>query len=653
MRRHSVDQFMYQTRIAMHITGRDTRKRIASMFMMIGVVIWSGASAIGLSIGALIIINEILSFVVVKAMPKGQSDKSIAIGLAFWGLNCTLILVYLSISIVLGNSPSIAFMIAGYLWLFGIYVHTSNSYSFLPFYNWSLMLPSFLVAFGLLYVSSNHQIYPASRVEWLVVAMLMVIYIVNTIETMDKHDDTQAALARARSELNSRLEELEHLTRHDKLTGLKNRLGFDEGLRSALLATKNLEHLSVFLIDLDDFKPINDSYSHLAGDAVLVAIANSLARIAGPDAIVARLGGDEFAAVIPDISSQEAALRLASYMIRAFNASVRFQEKQLRVGASIGIAFASGDLNKPSELLACADQAMYHAKADLAQKAVLYNPADFPVRATLEDRNALQRAIQEEQIQPYYQPKICLKSRNVVGFEALARWEHPQKGMLCPADFLPLVTEFGLHGDLLMKVAKQVLCDMDKMHIAGCDIGQMSINVPEVTLATLSGRAELSGLIAKFPHLRKNLTFEITEDVFIARAGEMIQRSIAFFRTEGIRVSLDDFGTGFASFQHLRVLEFDELKLDTAFVGGLGIDPAADILVKGFLAIGKGLGVQIVAEGVKTQSQVDLLSQMGCEVVQGHFFGAEMTATQAIELLHKTPECPMTSTKGAVSRAAS
>lgn len=197
MRRHSVDQFMYQTRIAMHITGRDTRKRIASMFMMIGVVIWSGASAIGLSIGALIIINEILSFVVVKAMPKGQSDESIAIGLAFWGLNCTLILVYLSFSIVLGNSPSIAFMIAGYLWLFGIYVHTSNSYSFLPFYNWSLMLPSFLVAFGLLYVSSNHQIYPASRVEWLVVAMLMVIYIVNTIETMDKHDDTQAALARA------------------------------------------------------------------------------------------------------------------------------------------------------------------------------------------------------------------------------------------------------------------------------------------------------------------------------------------------------------------------------------------------------------------------------------------------------------------------
>jgi EAL domain-containing protein (putative c-di-GMP-specific phosphodiesterase class I) len=198
-----------------------------------------------------------------------------------------------------------------------------------------------------------------------------------------------------------------------------------------------------------------------------------------------------------------------------------------------------------------------------------------------------------------------------------------------------------------MKMAKQVLCDMDKMHHAGCNAGQMSINVPEVTLATLSGRAELSDLIAQFPHLRKNLTFEITEDVFIARAGDMIQRSIASFRAEGIRVSLDDFGTGFASFQHLRILEFDELKLDTAFIGGLGVDPAAEVLVKGFLAIGKGLGVQIIAEGVETQNQVDLLSQMGCEVVQGHVFGAAMTATETIEMLQNDAICTLGSTTDA------
>lgn len=639
MRRNSIDQFMYQTRISMHISARDTRKRLSASFMMIALIVWADAAHMALMIGIAVVIIEAVALVVINAMPKGQSDKAITIGVTFWIINWVSMLVFLSLSFVLAQSGSIAFIIAAYLWLFGIYVHTSNSFSFLPIYNWTLMVPAFSAAFGLFYVSSQQQIFFASRTEWLVVAMLMVVYIVNTIETMNMHTDTQAALARACSESNARLAELEHLTRHDKLTGLKNRIGFDEGLRTALLKTTNLERLSVFLIDLDDFKPINDSYSHLAGDAVLVAIANSLSRIAGPDAIVARLGGDEFAAVIPDISSPEAALRLASYMMRAFNAPVRFQEKQLRVGASIGIAFANASLTKPSELLACADQAMYHAKADLTNKSVLYDPANFPSRATLEDRNALQLAIQDEQIQPYYQPKVCLNTLKIVGFEALARWEHPQKGILNPTAFLPLVAEFGLHSELLMKMAKQVLADMDEMQRAGCDTGQISINVPEVTLATLSGRAELSDLIAKFPHLRKNLTFEITEDVFIARAGEIIQRSIAFFRAEGIRVSLDDFGTGFASFQHLRVLEFDELKLDTAFVEGLGVDPAAEVLVNSFLAIGKGLGVQIVAEGVETQSQANLLAQMGCEVVQGHYFGAAMTAKQAIEMLQNNTIC--------------
>lgn len=287
----------------------------------------------------------------------------------------------------------------------------------------------------------------------------------------------------------------------------------------------------------------------------------------------------------------------------------------------------------PDELCAGADQAMYRAKSDPEASVVLYRSDEFAPRLTLEDRNILSQAIQKNQILPHYQPKVSPKSGKILGFEALARWNHPERGIIEPKDFLPMVTEFGLHGDLLGHMAQQVLTDMDKIVKAGLDCGQISINVPEVTLATLSGRSELASKIDAYPHLRKHLTFEITEDVFIARSGDMIQRSITFFRKSGIRVSLDDFGTGFASFQHLRVLEFDELKLDTSFVQGLGVDPAAGVLVDSFLSIGKGLGVQVVAEGVESRAQLSLLQQMGCEVVQGHLFGAAMPLHEAITLL--------------------
>ncbi len=635
MRHNWLDQFLYQTRISMHISERDTTKRLATTAMMVGVGIWAGNTRTSLLIGCTIVFFEIIGLALMRLMPRRDFQSMALVSVAFWCVNFLSVMPYLAFSVLLASHSSIAFVVAAYLWLFGIYVHTSNSFSFLPIYNWSLMTPAFGAAFLLFYVSATHPIVEGTTAHWLLAAAMMGIYIVNTIETMEKHNDTQAALAQARTDAITRMHELEHLTRHDKLTGLKNRVAFDEELAEALQNKTRLAGLAIFLIDLDDFKPINDSYSHMAGDAVLVAAANSLMRIAGPDATVARLGGDEFAAVIPNISSDEAALRLGGYIVRALNAPVRFKEKQLQVGASVGIARASPSMNKAADLCAGADQAMYRAKGDLGQKTVLFDRDAFPVRPTLEDRNTLYNAICDKQIRPYYQPKICLKTGRVAGFEALARWEHPTRGMLRPKDFLPMVSDFGLHGDLLMHMARQVLEDIDEIQRNNLDCGQISINVPEVTLATLSGRSELAALIDEFPHLQSHVTFEITEDVFIARAGDMIQRSIAFFRNAGIRVSLDDFGTGFASFQHLRVLEFDELKLDTDFVQGLGVDPAADVLVDGFLAIGQGLGVQVVAEGVETTAQLKQLQQMGCEVVQGHLFGSAMCLTDAVALLQK------------------
>lgn len=635
MQPQMVDEFMHQTRIAMHISARDFYKRILSAGFILGVSYFAGILSAGLQICAAIILFEVPHHILNKSISDRKGLFSVSIAIAYWG-NCMIsIIPYLAFSFLLSFDSSHAYQLGAYIWLFASYVHISNTFGLLSFYNWSLMVPAFGTAFLLFRNSADMTLTQSTTTDWVVVSAMMGGYIYNTIGTLSNNKDTETALSRARAEANSRLLDLEYLSQHDKLTGLQNRGAFDDAL-TVMLNTANLRNgLTVYLIDLDNFKPINDSYSHLAGDTVLVAVAESLKRVAGPDAIVSRLGGDEFAIAMPNIPSDAVSHKLGTYLLRAIEAPIMFNQKQLRVGASVGIARTDQTEQSASELCANADQAMFYAKADPEESVVLFNASNFPARYTLEDRNALSRAIHDQQIRPFYQPKVSLSTGQIVGFEALARWNHPNRGLLAPLDFMHLVTESGLHGDLLINMTRQVLTDIDRILAAGLSCGQMSINVPEVTLATLSGRSDLSKLIDQFSHVRHCLTFEITEDVFIARSCDMIKRSIDHFRQSGIRVSLDDFGTGFASFQHLRMLEFDEMKLDTSFVQGLGVDPSAGVLVESFLSIGRGLGVQIVAEGVETNAQLTLLRQMGCEVVQGHLFGAAIPITDTIKLLEK------------------
>lgn len=267
---------------------------------------------------------------------------------------------------------------------------------------------------------------------------------------------------------------------------------------------------------------------------------------------------------------------------------------------------------------------MYLAKQDSNTTIMIYDKSAFPVRPTLKDREMLIEAMQSGEILPYYQPKVRLDTGEIVGFEALSRWEHPTRGLLSPSHFLPMINELGLQGSFMAHTAEHVLDDLAQMTIEGLDPGQVSINMSEVTLATLLGRKELFAILDRYPELRHFLTFEITEDIFIARSGEMIRRSIQLFRNAGVRISLDDFGTGFASLQHLKELEFDELKLDTGFVRDLGFDPAAKVLIEGLVTISKGLQVDLIAEGVETEKQRNMLHEMGCKYVQGFYYGAAM-----------------------------
>ncbi len=630
MHKQLIEHFIHQAQIAGHISSRDVVKRVGTTLLMAGCCMTDGYVLAGLSICTVIFALEICTYPLNKR--ASQFDKPIELSTAIWVFlaNWIAMLTFLAFAITLSYSDSLPHVLMAFIWAFGIFVHVSNTFGLLPFYNWSQMIPAFGAIYWMCWNLSQNPVHAAPTLEWIIVAGLLLIYIVNTFDTMK---DTHQALDRARDESNARLMELERLSRHDPLTGLMNRRAFDEVIGSLMHQHANREGVTVFLLDLDGFKPINDSYSHKAGDAVLLAVAARLLDLVSENGEVARLGGDEFAVVKTNITSSEVARLFADDILATLQEPIPFEQKMLGVGASIGIARQGHDAPDLAILMSGADQAMYLAKQDPEGQPKIFDKDAFPVRASLEDRNILIAAMQNGEIKPHYQPKVSLKTDRIVGFEALSRWHHPARGLLAPAEFLPQINELGLQGEFMIHTANYVLRDIHALTSQGLNPGQVSINVSEVTLATVSGHSDLMEIIDGYPHLRRHLTFEITEDIFIARSGDIIQRSIANFRRAGVRISLDDFGTGFASMQHLKELEFDELKLDTGFVRDLGIDPAAHVLIHGLLMISEGLGVQVVAEGVETSQQRDALNKMGCHLVQGFYYGsAQPFSETAVQL---------------------
>ena len=635
------DHFVHQSQIAGHISGRDVPKRVSTAGLLASICHMAGYAWPGLIAFGCIVFLEVVVYPLNRRASQFDRPLSFAAAIAVFCLNWLAMLPSLSFSIILSQSDTLPFVLIAYIWAFGIYVHVSNTFGLLPIYNWSQMSLAFSTIFLMLWNVASNPAFQTEALFWISAMIVTVVYIVNTFDTMRLQRNTHDALEAARREAGARLLELERLSRIDSLTGLMNRRAFDEIVQSMMNQHANKQGVTVFTIDLDGFKPINDSYGHEAGDAVLCAIAERLTDMAENGDQVARVGGDEFAILTGRIMSMEAAEAFAKQTIQFVTATIPFQQKQLAVGVSIGIARQGPDATTPTELLSGADQAMYSAKQDPDEKVKIYDKAAFPIRPTLEDRKTLIAAMENGLIRPHYQPKVNIKTGEIIGFEALSRWHHPSRGILPPSQFIPMINELALQGAFMINTAEFVMRDLAQMVENGLDPGQMSINVSEVTLATLLGRNDLFEILDRYPALRHYLTFEITEDIFIARSSEIIRRSINLFRQAGVRISLDDFGTGYASLQHLKELDFDELKLDTQFVRDLGIDPAAEVLIEGLVTISKGLEVDLIAEGVETQSQREMLMQMGCHYVQGYYFGAAIPFEQALERLSQQKSAGM------------
>lgn len=430
--------------------------------------------------------------------------------------------------------------------------------------------------------------------------------------------------------------QLTRLAHTDALTGIHNRSAFSDALGNLFSELRRKgTGFSVLLVDLDRFKSINDGFGHPAGDAVLRHVASALRRVFRADDFVARLGGDEFAVLLPGIYDEAALAGIANRAVETIAADFLFEGRTLRVSASIGGAVAPNHATDEPSLMRVADLALYTAKSG-RNTAIIFDEAALSRR--LEENQlslALIVAVDRNEFVVHYQPKVNLRTGEHLGFEALVRWRHPSLGILAPGRFLPLMEGPHLIRGMTRSVATMVGRDLRAWKDAGLIPGPIAINLPEALLVGEDGHEMLAEVIRENGLDWHDFAVEVTEDVFLNRNADRILETVTRFREHGLSVSLDDFGTGFASLVHLRDFPFDELKIDRSFVADIGTDTRSEQIVCAMIDLSRNLGKRCVAEGIETDTQRRFLVNAGCEIGQGYMFAKPQPADLASERLRK------------------
>ncbi len=418
--------------------------------------------------------------------------------------------------------------------------------------------------------------------------------------------EREAAEARAQS-----------LARHDPLTGLANRRHFLEELerRLALVGQEDCAFALMF-IDLDRFKPINDVHGHAIGDQLLQVIATRLNGCIRDDSFAARLGGDEFAVLLEGPGNRDAVAAAARRILHELSAPILVNGLKLTVGASIGVALCPEDGNAPADLLQRGDAAMLRAKEDRGAYKFFDSSIDEELKLKAALENELRMAIPNGDIVPYFQPVVRVDTGELDGFEVLARWPHRERGMISPADFIPVAEDAGLvdamFWALLAQACRKALDAPGEFTLA-VNISPSQIRdqwFPEKVLRTLRETG--------FPAQR--LEIEVTESAMIGDVARA-KLSLMSLKNQGVRVALDDFGTGYSSLFLLRELPIDKLKIDRSFVARITTDRENATIVGALIGLGKALGLKVTAEGVEDEETAEALRAMGCELAQGYLYG--------------------------------
>ena len=418
-------------------------------------------------------------------------------------------------------------------------------------------------------------------------------------------------------------EELHQLAFRDALTGLPNRLLFDDRVTQAVeRRQRHGGRLAVLFVDLDGFKPINDSFGHGFGDQVLQEMARRLAATARPTDTVARVGGDEFVLLLESDVTEAAIVQLAQRLIQALSQPVALQDREVNLSCSVGIALDT-DGTVAAKLMAHADSAMYAAKRAGGSSFAFFEPhMDAHVREQLELQRDLRLALERGELELHYQPKVSGDGRTITGAEALARWRHPQRGMVGPLVFIPIAERFGLIGALGDWVIRQACSQVRQWLDQGLRVRvALNLSVHQLRQDDLVQRVQRA--IDEHRIDATLLTFEITESVAMEDA-EGTLRTFERLAAIGVHLSIDDFGTGYSSLSYLRRLQARQLKIDRAFVRDLETNPDARAIVEAVVRLAHALGLKVVAEGVETAGQRDVLHALGCDELQGFLFARPM-----------------------------
>ncbi len=429
--------------------------------------------------------------------------------------------------------------------------------------------------------------------------------------------------------------DMRHLAMHDTLTGLPNRALLANRLEQELArADRESTLLAVYALDLDMFKRINDVYGHATGDALLIAASERLTSAVRKMDTVARMGGDEFVIVQPCESGCDQATALASRLVKTMAEPYELGGHKFVSSVSVGIAFSSKGSHDPAELLRAADVALYRAKAEGRST---YRFFDEFMDETLSQRQNLERclrdAIANAEFSLYFQPLYTIPGQTLTGFEALLRWDNPELGRVPPDKFIPIAEEIGV----IQSIGTWVLEEACRIAVGWERPLTVAVNVSPMQFKQQDLARSFKSIITESGLNPERLEIEITETVLMQDT-ESVLKELGELREFGVRIAMDDFGTGYSSLSYLRKFPFDKIKIDRSFVTHLEQDGEDSAIIKAVVAMGNGLGMTTLAEGVETQDQLRQLSAAGCESAQGYFLGFPMPEAEAIDLINGLPE---------------
>lgn len=466
-------------------------------------------------------------------------------------------------------------------------------------------------------------------------AVLLWMLIAWTIGVSVRHSD------QLDEEIAGHVRELRHRALHDPLTGLANRDLLLDRLAAALeRAERHSTSVAVLLLDLDNFKLINDSLGHAAGDHLLVQISQRLTdHLRGTD-IAARFGGDEFALVCEDLCDDEESVRIAARINAALSPPFIIEDHEIPVTTSIGLAVPPSNHYAPDQLLQDADQAMYRAKERGGGQFFVFND-ELRGRALhrLNTEIALRNAVDRQELRLVYQPIIDLTHNRISGVEALLRWQHPTRGLLVPADFLPIAERSSVMLDIGTWVLEEACAQATRWNRASHPLTTaVNVSLRQLTGgffdAVLNQALDRSGADPNQIHL------EITETTLL-RATETMKKQLTQANDTGVSIGLDDFGTGFSSLSLIKDFPVRFLKIDKSFISGLGKDQDDDAITSAVLSLGHHLDLDTIAEGIETSDQLSRLRRLGCRYGQGYHLGRPQTAPHIQQLLNETATwCP-------------